>query len=116
VTPRTLMAIIRMTIALAKFRLCDEVTEWDVQEALRLIEVSREAIDSKHKMVVNKGQLIKNKILHLLDTNGGEYEEVSMKMQIANELRVSEMDVVSEISNLVNKNLLERLDGNIVKI
>lgn len=48
-TPRTLMAIIRMSIAHAKLRRSAAVEKEDVDEALRLLESSREAIDSKVK-------------------------------------------------------------------
>lgn len=72
VTPRTLMAIIRMSIGLAKFRLSDTVIEWDVQEALRLIESSREALDGTVKRKVNKKGNITDKILQLIADNQGE--------------------------------------------
>jgi len=110
------MGIIRMSIALAKFRLDDTVCEWDVLEALRLLESSREAIDGKTKQVVNKSRQIAERIMSLLDSNDGEFEEVSLKMTVANALHVAEVDITSEISKLVNRNLIERLNGNLIKL
>lgn len=45
VTPRTLLAIIRLAQGLARLRFNDEVEQIDVDEALRLIEVSRSQIN-----------------------------------------------------------------------
>jgi len=105
-----------MSIALAKFRLDDTVCEWDVLEALRLLESSREAIDGKNKQVVSKTRQITDKILTLLDSNEGEFEEISLKMTIANALHVAEVDITIEIAKLVNRNLIERVNGNLIKL
>lgn len=43
-TPRTLLGIIRMAQALAKLRLADSVDVEDVEEALRLLRVSKESL------------------------------------------------------------------------
>ncbi|OEJ83051.1 DNA replication licensing factor MCM7 [Hanseniaspora osmophila] len=48
-TPRTLLAIIRLAQALAKLRLSDEVIAEDVEEALRLIKVSKESLYQTNK-------------------------------------------------------------------
>lgn len=48
-TPRTLLAIIRLSQALAKLRLSDTVEIEDVDEALRLVEVSKESLYSDRK-------------------------------------------------------------------
>lgn len=45
VTPRTLLAIIRLAQALARLRLADEVAQIDVDEAIRLIEASKSSIE-----------------------------------------------------------------------
>jgi DNA replication licensing factor MCM7 len=45
-TPRTLLAVLRLAQALAKVRLSDEVSQADVDEAMRLIEVSRSSVDT----------------------------------------------------------------------
>ena len=45
ITPRSLLGIIRLSQAHARLRFAKEVNECDVNEALRLIEVSRKSID-----------------------------------------------------------------------
>lgn len=44
ITPRTLLAILRLSQARAKLRFAEEVEQSDIDEALRLIEVSRKSI------------------------------------------------------------------------
>ena len=44
ITPRTLLAILRLSQSLARLRFNDEVEQRDVDEALRLIDVSRSSI------------------------------------------------------------------------
>lgn len=51
-TPRTLLAIIRLSQALAKLRLVDTVGTEDIEEALRLIRVSKESLYQEN----NKGR------------------------------------------------------------
>lgn len=84
VTPRTLMAIIRLSIAHAKLRRSEKVEKEDVDEALRLFEASREAIDSKIHVHRDKTKQITNKILSMLDENGGELEEVNLRANVCN--------------------------------
>ena len=43
-SPRTLLSIIRMACALAKLRLGDQIERMDVDEALRLMEMSKNAL------------------------------------------------------------------------
>ena len=47
ITPRSLLAIIRLAQGLARLRFNDEVEQEDVDEALRLIEVSRSSINDE---------------------------------------------------------------------
>lgn len=49
ITPRSLLAIIRLAQALAKLRMGDKVTQDDVDEALRLVEVSKSSVDNEDK-------------------------------------------------------------------
>jgi DNA replication licensing factor MCM7 len=49
ITPRSLLAIIRLAQGLARLRFNDEVEQVDVDEALRLIEVSRSSINDEEK-------------------------------------------------------------------
>lgn len=56
ITPRTLLAIIRVAQGLARLRFNEEVEQIDVDEALRLIEASRSSInedDSAEKNTYN---------------------------------------------------------------
>lgn len=48
-TPRTLLGIIRMAQALAKLRLADSVDIEDVEEALRLLRVSKESLYQENR-------------------------------------------------------------------
>jgi len=43
-TPRTLLAIIRLSQAMARIRLSEEVDQNDVDEALRLMEMSQASV------------------------------------------------------------------------
>ena len=45
ITPRSLLAVLRLSQALAKLRMNDEVRQEDVDEALRLVEVSQSSIN-----------------------------------------------------------------------
>jgi DNA replication licensing factor MCM7 len=47
ITPRTLLAILRLSQSLAKLRFSDEVEQGDVDEALRIIDVSRKSISDE---------------------------------------------------------------------
>ena len=47
ITPRSLLAVIRLSQALAKLRMNDKVKQEDVDEALRLVEVSQISINKK---------------------------------------------------------------------
>ncbi len=56
ITPRTLLAIIRVAQGLARLRFNEEVEQIDVDEALRLIEASRSSInedDAAEKNIFN---------------------------------------------------------------
>jgi DNA replication licensing factor MCM7 len=46
-TPRTLLGVVRLSQALARLRFSNEVTQDDVDEALRLIEASKDSLNSE---------------------------------------------------------------------
>ncbi len=48
--PRTLLAILRMSQALARLRFSDMVEENDVREALRLMDVSKSTLETEEEM------------------------------------------------------------------
>jgi DNA replication licensing factor MCM7 len=55
--PRTLLAIIRMSQAIARLRLSQEISEADVREALRLMDMSKRSLEgetSGYKRWVNR--------------------------------------------------------------
>jgi len=58
ITPRSLLGIIRLAGALCKFRMSNEVNESDLEEALRLIESSKEAITKNIKESDNNAKRI----------------------------------------------------------
>ncbi|CAG8508631.1 1689_t:CDS:2 [Acaulospora colombiana] len=50
VSPRTILAVIRLATALARIRLADSVIREDVDEALRLLEVSKDSLRDKSNL------------------------------------------------------------------
>src|SRR5699024_4690629 len=50
VTPRTLLGVVRLSQALARLRFSDVVTPEDVDEALRLIEISKASLANDGQM------------------------------------------------------------------
>jgi DNA replication licensing factor MCM7 len=46
-TPRTLLGVVRLAQALARLRFSSEVTQDDVDEALRLVEASKESLNNE---------------------------------------------------------------------
>jgi len=44
-SPRNLLAILRLSTALARLRMSDEVVKGDVQEAIRLMEMSKQSVN-----------------------------------------------------------------------
>uniref|UniRef100_A0A0N5AEB1 DNA replication licensing factor MCM7 n=1 Tax=Syphacia muris TaxID=451379 RepID=A0A0N5AEB1_9BILA len=49
-SPRTLLALIRMSTALARLRLADRVNESDIEEAIRLLDACKTSLRSEQKM------------------------------------------------------------------
>lgn len=47
---RTLLAILRLSTALARLRLADAVEKEDVNEAMRLMEMSKDSLNPAHEM------------------------------------------------------------------
>jgi DNA replication licensing factor MCM7 len=47
---RTLLAILRLSTALARLRLADVVEKEDVNEAMRLMEMSKDSLNPAHEM------------------------------------------------------------------
>ena len=49
ITPRTLLAIIRISQSMAKFQFRDHVTQWDVDHAIKLMDYSFETLEKEHR-------------------------------------------------------------------
>ena len=47
---RTLLAILRLSTALARLRLADAVEKEDVNEAMRLMEMSKDSLNPAHEI------------------------------------------------------------------
>ncbi|KAI3641824.1 hypothetical protein MIR68_000093 [Amoeboaphelidium protococcarum] len=54
--PRTLLAILRMSQALARLRFSPEIAEADVREALRLMDEAKRSMDNNHLLKKNQHQ------------------------------------------------------------
>lgn len=85
-TPRTLLGVIRLSQALARLRFSEEVVEEDVDEALRLIEVSKASLRNDGQGGQDQGPTTKiyNLIRAMRDSGAaavgdGEEGELSMK-------------------------------------
>lgn len=63
VSPRSLLAIVRISTALARLRLADEVQESDINEAVRLYNCSRESLEGP----IGEYNMDSQKILRLID-------------------------------------------------
>jgi DNA replication licensing factor MCM7 len=95
VTPRTLLAIIRLAQGLARLRFNDEVEQIDVDEALRLIEVSRSQINEEEDK--EKETYVKRQ-----DTVGSVF-------LVLREMCNNSKDKTIKISDLLNKCLSKSL-------
>ncbi|QLL32593.1 hypothetical protein HG536_0D01150 [Torulaspora globosa] len=78
-TPRTLLGIIRLSQALAKLRLADTVEIDDVEEALRLVKVSKESLyrDNRRRNQEEENPTTKifNIIKKLAQESGNEFRQ-----------------------------------------
>ncbi|KAH6619526.1 MCM2/3/5 family-domain-containing protein [Chaetomium sp. MPI-SDFR-AT-0129] len=66
-TPRTLLGVVRLAQALARLRFSDTVTQEDVDEALRLVEASKESLAADDRSASNRrGLNASSKIYNLV--------------------------------------------------
>lgn len=90
-TPRTLLGIVRLAQALARLRFSNQVTQEDVDEALRLVEASKESLDSEaggRRRNLNASSRIYNLVKALSDSGacraddaGGDDVGVELSMR-----------------------------------
>jgi DNA replication licensing factor MCM7 len=62
---RTLLAILRLSTALARLRLADQVEKEDVNEAIRLMEMSKDSLNPAHEMH-SRAQNVTDKIYAII--------------------------------------------------
>lgn len=85
---RSLLAVLRISTALARLRLGDEVTKCDINEAMRLMEMSKDSINSTPEQV-NRVQSIKDSIYQCIADMMAEKGQKTLKMSDVTERCVS---------------------------
>ncbi|XP_008555507.1 DNA replication licensing factor Mcm7 [Microplitis demolitor] len=75
---RNLLAVLRLSTALARLRLSTEVQKEDVAEANRLVEMSKYSINHSEVQNVNKGVSTANKIFQLIREIAGDSKTVKV--------------------------------------
>ncbi|KAH7272403.1 hypothetical protein MRS44_002911 [Fusarium solani] len=78
-TPRTLLGVVRLAQALARLRFSNETTQDDVDEALRLVEASKESLNSdlgSGRRSLNATSRIFNLVKGLADTGACRPDDV----------------------------------------
>lgn len=122
VTPRTLLGVIRLAQGLARLRFNDEVEQIDIDEAIRLSEVSRnminEDISAPNKMTFNaKGDpistvfLIIREMCNLSKDKSVKIADLERKIANKNLNKQNLLDCINQYQNLdilyVDKNMTE---------
>jgi DNA replication licensing factor MCM7 len=77
-TPRTLLGVVRLAQALARLRFSNQVTQDDVDEALRLIEASKESLNAEAntgRRGLNASSRIYNLVKALADSGACRAED-----------------------------------------
>ena len=77
-TPRTLLGVVRLSQALARLRFSNEVTQDDVDEALRLVEASKDSLNTdvgNGRRALNASSRIYNLVKALADSGGCRAED-----------------------------------------
>jgi DNA replication licensing factor MCM7 len=77
-TPRTLLGVVRLAQALARLRFSNQVSQDDVDEALRLIEASKETLNAEAnpgRRGLNASSRIYNLVKALADSGGCRAED-----------------------------------------
>lgn len=75
-SPRTLLAVLRLSTALARLRLADQVEQADVDEAIRLIEMSKHSLAlDENEMAQHRAMRNNEKIYRLIKESLAEDEQ-----------------------------------------
>lgn len=75
---RNLLALLRLSTALARLRLSDIVEKADIIEANRLIEMSKHSINYSERLLTNVQQNPINRIFHLIRELAGDKKTVKV--------------------------------------
>lgn len=120
-TPRTLLSVIRLSIASAKFRLSPLVEVCDVDEALRLHTVARAAVDEAMGTTTTRNpfgtflnnrvdprDMLKSKVLEktkeILQNKGGQAEVGQLVTELKMRCECSETDVQGILNHYIQMN------------
>ncbi|KAH6691569.1 DNA replication licensing factor mcm7 [Plectosphaerella plurivora] len=88
-TPRTLLGVVRLAQALARLRFSNRVTQDDVDEALRLIEASKESLAAEQgttRTRLNASSKIYNMVKALADTGACKPDDADEDDEFGGEL------------------------------
>lgn len=99
-SPRSLLAIIRLSTAFARLRLADKVEVKDIDEAVRLYNVARKSIETETRAPTNIA--VVNHIIELLYIGGGKEREIRLKQiyEKAEEKGISQASVDEAVFHL----------------
>ncbi|KJZ80586.1 DNA replication licensing factor mcm7 [Hirsutella minnesotensis 3608] len=88
-TPRTLLGVVRLAQALARLRFSNQVTQDDVDEALRLVEASKESLNSEmgsSRRGLNASSRIYNLVKALADSGACRADDADDEEELGAEL------------------------------
>jgi DNA replication licensing factor MCM7 len=105
ITPRSLLAIIRLAQALAKLRLGDTVKQEDVDEALRLLQVSKASVDIQSQ-VNDKGIVVvedvKSKIFKMVRELCMNNEDKTCSMSVIEKRVIGNGFTAKQLHNMID--------------
>lgn len=82
ITPRTLLGIIRISQAVAKFHFRDQVDQNDVDQAISLMDYSLKTLSD-----ISKDKKDKRSKSNLFNFLGGQHQDNDLKSRIINDVR-----------------------------
>lgn len=103
---RTLLGILRLGTALARLRMVDVVDKEDINEAMRLMECSKDSLNSKENDKGQRAQSIPDKIFNVIREMAGERK--TLKMSEINERCMSKGYKPDQIEECIEE--YEQLD------
>jgi DNA replication licensing factor MCM7 len=93
-TPRTLLGVVRLAQALARLRFSNEVTQDDVDEALRLVEASKESLNNDlgtGRARMDPSSRIYNFVKQLADAGQCRPEDAAGEEELGIELSMTQL-------------------------